>query len=48
MYNYWMLVRNDSGGTMRITIQAPNPHQAYQMARAMYGSSMISESANLI
>jgi hypothetical protein len=48
MYSYWMLIRNDAGGTQRITIQADNPYQAYQMAKAIYGSQMISESANLI
>lgn len=43
-----MLVKNDSGGIMRIVMNADTPYQAHQMAKSIYGSNMISESANLV
>lgn len=43
-----MLVKTDSGGIMRVVINADTPYQAHQMAKSMYGSLMISESANQI
>lgn len=46
MNNYWILIRNSGGNPMKVTIQAPNPYAAIQQARALYGSSLISEGAN--
>ena len=37
MYTYWAFVRTVVGGFMRVTVQADNPYNAYQMLRAMYG-----------
>lgn len=45
MYTYWAFVRTVVGGFMRVTVQADNPYNAYQMLRAMYGNQLISESA---
>ena len=46
MYNYWILIRNSGGYPMKVTIQAPNPVVAIEKARAIYGSTLISEGAN--
>lgn len=46
MNNYWILYRNSNGSPIRVNIQAPNPYAAIQQARALYGSSLISEGAN--
>ena len=46
MNTYWILIRNSGGYPMRVTIQASNPFTAIQTARAIYGSSLISEGAN--
>lgn len=48
MNTYWALVRTVAGGFMRVTIQADNPYNAYQMMRSMYGSQLLSESAALV
>ncbi len=48
MYEYWIMIRNDAGAPMRVTVFADTNYQAIQVARAMYGSQLISESANLI
>jgi hypothetical protein len=45
MYTYWAFVRTVVGGFMRVTVQADNPYNAYQMLRAMYGNQLISEAA---
>jgi len=45
MYTYWALVETVHGGFMRVTVQADNPYNAYQMLKAMYGSKLLSESA---
>jgi hypothetical protein len=46
MYRYWILYRNSGGYPMRADIHAPNPFVAIQQARAIYGSTLISEGAN--
>ena len=46
---FWVLVRyNDAPGSgfSRQHIYASNPYEAIQIARAMYGRLLISESAN--
>lgn len=51
MYQYWVLVKykNEPGsGFGRVIINADNHYQAIQMAKAQYGSLLISESANLV
>lgn len=49
MNSYWVLVRTDEQpGSMvvRAYINADNPYAAIQMAKAMYGRLLLSESAN--
>jgi hypothetical protein len=46
MNEYWVLIRNSGGYPMRVTLQASNPFEAIQKARAIYGASLISEGAN--
>ena len=51
MHQYWVLVKykNEPGaGFGRVVINADNQYQAIQMAKAQYGSLLISESANLV
>lgn len=48
MRSWWLHVRTDRGGTIVVTVQAPDSYQAIQIARNMYGSNLISESANLM
>jgi len=45
IYNYWVYIRNSNGSPMRVTLQASNAYEAIQRARALYGSSLISEGA---
>ena len=48
MNQYWVLVKykNEPGsGFGRVVLNADNPYQASQMARAMYGTLLISEAA---
>jgi len=48
MRNWWMLIRNEQGYQMQITVMASDAFQAYQQAVAMYGRErMISEHANI-
>jgi hypothetical protein len=46
MNNYWIYIRNSNGFPMKVTIQASNPYDAIQRARALYGPSLMSEGAN--
>jgi len=46
MYNYWVFIRNSNGAPMKVTLQASNAYEAIQRARALYGSSLMSEGAN--
>jgi hypothetical protein len=49
MNQYWVMVKykdEPGAGFGRMYISADNPFQAIQMARAMYGRLLISESAN--
>ena len=48
MYTYWALVQTVTGGFMRVTVQADNPYNAYQMLLAMYGDRLLSESASQV
>ncbi len=48
MYTWWAMVRNAQGGYMRVTVQADTAYNATQMLRSMYGSQLVSESANLV
>ena len=49
MNKYWVMVKykdEPGAGFGRVVIQADNPFQAIQMAKAQYGRLLISESAN--
>ena len=49
MNRYWVTVKykdEPGAGFNRVYLNADNPYQAIQMARAMYGRLLISESAN--
>ncbi len=49
MNSYWVLVKykdEPGAGFGRVVLNADNPYQAIQMAKAMYGRLLISESAN--
>ena len=51
MNSFWVLVKykdEPGAGFGRVVIQADNPFQAIQMAKAQYGRLLISESANYI
>ena len=51
MNTYWVMVKykdEPGAGFGRVTIQADNPFQAIQMAKAQYGRLLISESANAV
>lgn len=48
MNTYWANVRTVPGAFIRVTIQADNPYNAYQMLKAMYGSQLMSDSAALV
>ena len=48
MNTYWALVETVPGGFMRVTVQADNPYNAYQMLLGMYGPRLLSESASLV
>jgi hypothetical protein len=45
MRTFWFIVRNSSGSPMRVTLQAENPYRAFELAKSLYGSSLISEGA---
>lgn len=46
MNTYFAFVRTVPGAFIRVTINADNPYNAYQMLKAMYGSQLISEFAS--
>lgn len=48
MYTYWANVQTVVGGFMRVTVQADNPYQAYQILKNMYGEKLLSESASQV
>jgi hypothetical protein len=48
MNNYWAFVRTVPGAFIKVTIQAPDSYQAFQMLKAMYGDQLISTYANQI
>lgn len=45
MQTYFAMVRTVPGGFIRVTVQADNPYNAYQMLKSMYGDKLISEYA---
>jgi len=47
MRTWWVLIRNDAGTAIRVTVVGENGFYAYQAAKAMYGKALISEHANL-
>ena len=50
MNQYWVLVKykdEPGAGFGRMYVNASNQYEAIQMAKAMYGRLLISESANL-
>jgi len=48
MHTYWILVRTEGGGIMRIEFNSTDPFRATQQARALYGSKLITENANCV
>jgi hypothetical protein len=48
MRTFWVIVRNSSGSPMRVTLQAENPFKAIELAKILYGSSLISEGAGAL
>jgi hypothetical protein len=48
MRTFWVIVRNSSGMPMQVTLQAENPYRAMELAKALYGSSLISEGAGAL
>jgi hypothetical protein len=48
MNEYWIWIRNSAGAPIRTTVYADNNYKAIEVARALYGPQLISESANLI
>ena len=48
MRSWWVHVRTDGGGVMVATVQAPDSFQAFQIAKNLYGSNLISAHANLV
>jgi hypothetical protein len=48
MNSYWALVRTVPGAFIKVTIQADNPYNAYQMLKAMYGTQLISAFASVV
>lgn len=47
MRNYWVLIRNDAGTAIKVTVMGESPFYAYQNAKALYGKALISEHANV-
>ncbi len=47
MNKYWVFVRNSGGSPMRVELLAKTNYEAIQIAKSLYGSQLISESANL-
>ena len=48
MHTFWVLIRDSRGHPMTVNVQAENNYRAMEIARALYGSQLISEGANLI
>jgi hypothetical protein len=48
MNEYWIWIRNSSGAPIRVTVSASDNYRAIELARVLYGSQLISESANLV
>jgi hypothetical protein len=48
MKEFWVWIRNSSGAPIRVTVNASDNYRAIELARVLYGSQLISESANLV
>jgi hypothetical protein len=48
MNEYWIWIRNSAGAPIRTTVYADNNYKAIEIARALYGPQLMSESANLV
>ena len=48
MNEYWIWIRNSAGAPIRTTVYADNNYKAIEVAKALYGPQLISESANLV
>ena len=48
MHEYWIMIRNSAGAPIRVTVRADTNYRAIEVAKALYGSQLISEGANLI
>jgi hypothetical protein len=46
MNKFWVLIRNSAGAPMKVNVFAENAYKAIEVARALYGKSLISEGAN--
>lgn len=48
MHTYWGTIRTESGGFIRVTVQAQNPFLAQEMMKAMYREKLLTTGANLL
>lgn len=48
MILYWFFIRDSRGNPIKVTEYAENPFRAYEIAKAKYGSNLISENANQV
>jgi hypothetical protein len=48
MRTFWVYIKNSSGAPMRVELMAENNFRAIELAKALYGPSLISEGANLV
>lgn len=48
MKSWWFFVRTGVGSFIKVIIQAENSYVAYEMAKAQYGSQLISSFASVV
>jgi hypothetical protein len=46
MNRYWVIIKDERGYPMRVELREDNPFRAFQLAKALYGTRLISENAN--
>lgn len=47
MFTWWFMIADSNGYPMKVYIQAPDAYRALEQARAMYGTRLLTEAANL-
>ena len=47
MYTWFFMIKDSNGYPMKVYVQAPDAYRAQEQARAMYGSNLLTEYANL-